>query len=93
MNDSDTQKLIATLEEIRDNQKLQLERQLEALTLQREQVAMVQRQVERTERLQDRAEQLQSKSALVFASARKFLFALLPIIVALIAYVSWLLFR
>lgn len=93
MNDNDTQKLIATLEEVRDNQKLQLERQLEALTLQREQVAMVQRQVERAERLQDRAEKLQSKSALVFAIARKFLFTLLPIVVVLIAYVSWLLFR
>ena len=41
MNEMDIQKLVIVLDAIRDNQKLQLDRQLEALTLQREQVAIV----------------------------------------------------
>ena len=92
-NEMDIQKLVIVLDAIRDNQKLQLDRQLEALMLQREQVAIVQRQVERVERLQERAEQLQGKSAQLVAGARKLLVVLLPIVVVLIAYVSWLLLR
>jgi len=58
------QDLFRVLEEIRDNQKLQLERQAKALELQREQFSLVQKQYERAERLQDRAEQIQAKSAI-----------------------------
>jgi len=85
--------VIALLEEIRDNQRLQLERQAEAYALQREQFALVQKQYERAERLQERAEILQTKSGQMVAGARKALAVILPIIVLLIAYLSWLLFR
>jgi hypothetical protein len=89
----DRDEMVQLLREIRDAQRAQLAKQDEALRLQREQYGLVQRQVERSERLQDRAEQLQSGSAQMVNVARKTLFTLLPILIALIAYVTWLLFR
>jgi hypothetical protein len=85
--------VVRLLTEIRDAQKLQLARQDEALKLQREQFAIFQRQAERAERLQDRAEKMQDKSAQVIGTARKALFVVLPILILLIGYVSWLMFR
>jgi len=93
MEEQETQQLIRLLEEIRDNQRQQVERQAEALLLQREQFALVQRQQERAERIQDRAEQIQTKSAQIVAVSRKATFVILPILIVLILYVSWLLFR
>lgn len=93
MNDDELQRLISVLERIAQNQQLQLERQQEALALQREQFALLQRQSERADRIQARAEQLQIKSAQVFAGARKALSIMLPVVVILIVYVSWLVFR
>ena len=85
--------VVRLLTEIRDVQRLQLARQEEALELQREQFAIFQRQSERAERLQDRAEKMQDKSAQVIGTARRALFVVLPILILLIGYVSWLLFR
>lgn len=92
MSDIDIQRLAAVLEEIRDNQRLQLEHQAEALSLQREQFAFIQKQNERTERLQVRAEAIQEKSAELVAGSRKVFTVMIPIVIALIIYVSWLLF-
>jgi hypothetical protein len=92
MDDSEIQKALRILEEIRDGQKLQLERQAEALALQRQQLEIVQRQVGRAERIQDRAESLQASSARLVSGARKAVVVLLPIILALIGYLTWLLF-
>lgn len=93
MNDTEIERLAALLEQIRDDQRLQLERQAEALALQREQLDLVRRQAERTERIQDRAEAIQDKSAQLVAGSRRALAVVLPIIVALIAYLSWLMLR
>lgn len=93
MNEQDARQLLRLLEEIRDNQTRQLERQAEALALQREQFALVQKQSERAERLQDRAEEIQLKSAQLVTGARKGMVVILPVIVALLAYLSWLIFR
>ena len=93
MDGSDLQKSHSLLEELRDGQKLQLQRQEEALALQREQLAIVQMQVARTERIQERAERIQATSARLIAGARVAIAILLPVILALIAYVSWLLVR
>jgi uncharacterized membrane protein (DUF106 family) len=93
MNDPELQRLIRVLEEIRDNQKIQLERQAEALALQREQFGLVRKQAERAERIQDRAEEIQAGSAKLIAGARRTFVIVLPILIILIAYVSWLLFR
>jgi uncharacterized membrane protein (DUF106 family) len=93
MNDQDiSQRMVRILEEMRDNQKIQLERQAEALAVQRETFALVQRQSERAEKLQDRAEQLQTKSAQMVGAGRKVMAVVLPLIVVLIVYLSWLLF-
>jgi len=93
MNENESLRMIRLLEELRDGQKLQLERQQEALQVQREQFALVQKQFERTERIQDRAEKLQAKSADIVGIARKTLLLIVPVVIALIAYVSWLIFR
>ena len=89
MNENETQRMVQLLEELREGQKLQLERQKEALELQREQVALVQKQFERTQRIQDRAENIQEKSAEIVGIARKTLLVILPVVIALIVYVSW----
>jgi hypothetical protein len=93
MTDQEFQQLTAILRNICDSQRLQLERQAEALALQREQFALVQRQTERHERIQDRAENIQAHGAQLMAVVRKTLFALLPIVGLLIMYVSWLILR
>jgi hypothetical protein len=93
MNPARDQRLLQLLEEIRDGQRTQMERQQEALAMQREQLAVVRAQFERVERIQDRAENLQERSAQVIGVARKSLYVVLPILFALIAYVSWLIFR
>jgi hypothetical protein len=91
--DEDAKRTIALLEELREGQKLQLERQQEALEIQRRQLAVVQEQAQRAERIQDKAELLQDRGARLVQGARKVFVVLVPLIVALIVYVSWLLFR
>jgi hypothetical protein len=57
MSETETLERIARLlEEIRDGQRIQLERQTETLALQKE-------QFQRTQKLQDRAEAIQDRSA------------------------------
>jgi hypothetical protein len=85
--------LVRVLEEIRDNQKLQLERQAEALQLQREQFVIFQKQAERASALHDRAEQIQDKGSQLVNAARKALAVVLPIIIILVLYLTWLIFR
>jgi hypothetical protein len=72
-------RIAALLEEIRDRQAEQLE--------------IVKRQAARTERIQDRAEELQARSAGVVTTARRSLAVVLPVVILLIAYLSWLIFR
>lgn len=93
MSDQGDKDIVQLLGELRDGQKQQLERQAEALALQREQFELVRKQMERAERIQDRAEQIQAKSAQLVSGSRKALAIVLPILVVLIAYVSWLIFR
>jgi hypothetical protein len=83
---------LSLLRDIRDQQRLALERQAEALTMQREHHELARRQFERAERLQQRAEQLQERSAVVVSLARKMMWIVLPMIVIVIAYWTWLLF-
>lgn len=79
MDKDDAARIATLLEQIRDNQVAQLE--------------LVKRQAERTERIQDRAEELQAKSAGIVTTARRSLAFLLPLVILLIVYVSWLIFR
>jgi uncharacterized membrane protein (DUF106 family) len=86
VNEADGTKLEQLLAEVRDNQR-------EALALQREHLAVVQKQYERAERINERAERIQAKSAQLVGAARSALAIVLPIIIALVAYLTWLLFR
>ena len=79
MDKDDAARIAALLEQIRDNQA--------------ETLALVKRQAERAERIQDRAEELQAKSAGIVKTARRSLAVILPIVIVLIVYLSWLLFR
>ena len=93
MNTDESARLIALLEEIRAGQKLQIERQAEALELQRQQFAVFQDQAARAEKIQQKAEQLQDKGASLVGRARKALVFIVLVVVVLIAYVSWILLR
>jgi ABC-type uncharacterized transport system involved in gliding motility auxiliary subunit len=84
---------VSLLREIRDQQRLQLERQAEALSMQREQCELVKRQFERAERMHERAEQLQERSAVVLGFARKMMWVILPLILFLVFVLIWILFR
>lgn len=86
MNPDDTARTLALLEQIRDNQ-------MTALAMQKEQFELFRRQVERTERIQDRAEELQARSAGIMNTARRSLAIVLPVVILLIAYLTWLIFR
>ena len=90
---NDQEQVTGLLTEIRDNQKLQLERQRDALNMQREQLELVQKQMARAEKIQDRAELLQERGHQMVSIARKALIVVLPILFLMIVYLSWLLFR
>ena len=92
MSPDNVEKMISLLAEIRDGQRLQLERQVEAMALQREQFALAQRQMERAERLQERAEQLQTKSADLVQTGRKAMGVVLVLLVAALIYLLWIMF-
>lgn len=93
MDADESARLLALLEEIRGTQKLQLERQLEALELQRKQFTVFQEQASRSERIQQKAELLQDRGATLVRGARKTFLVVVAIIVVLVVYLSWLLFR
>ena len=79
-------RMVALLEQIRDNQAA-------ALAMQKEQYELVRRQVERTERIQDRAEDLQARGMGIMNTARRSLAFVLPVVIVLIIYLTWLIFR
>ncbi len=80
---TDEVETIALLREIRDNQRIQLQRQAEALEMQRQQFEVARTQIERAERLQGRAEALQGRAG----KAVKFV---LWIAIPLLALLLWL---
>lgn len=86
MEPQDTARLISLLERMHANQEA-------ALAVQKEQFEMFRRQVERTERIQDRAEEMQARGMGIMKTARRSLAIVLPIVILLIAYLTWLIFR
>ena len=93
MNDSDAQRLTELLTEIRDDQRLQLQRQAEALAVQREQAEIAKRQFERAEKIQQRAAVIICELRSWITAARRTVLVVVPVLLVLIVYVSWLLFR
>lgn len=74
------------LKEIRDLQA-------ESLALARRQFDMAEKQFKRAEALHERAERIQERSESLMGAARKALVVILPVIAALLAYLTWLIFR
>ena len=94
MNDTEKLERIARLlEEVRDNQKAQLERQAESLSLQKEQFQIFLKQHEKTAKIQDRAEAIQEKSSQLINRVRRFVPLAMAVIVVIIIYLTWLLLR
>jgi len=84
MTDRDNE--LAILREIRDNQRLQLERQAEALDMQRRQFELLRPQMERAEALQSRAEALQGRAS---KALRFILWIALPLVLLILALLVW----
>ncbi|MFS8063724.1 MAG: hypothetical protein ACMG5Z_03950 [Luteimonas sp.] len=76
----------ALLREIRDQQRLQLERQADALAMQRDQFALYRSQLDRVERINDRAEAIQGRAS---KAAKLVLWIALPLLALLLALLFW----
>ncbi len=87
------EELISLLQRLEKNQQQSLEGQQQSLALQKQQFEMVKVQFERAEKLQDRAEEMQASGASIMKTARRALSVVLPIVIVLIIYLSWLIFR
>jgi uncharacterized protein YaaW (UPF0174 family) len=94
MNDTERLGQIARLlEEVRDNQKVQLERQAESLAIQREHYQVFLKQQEKTAKIQERAEAIQDKSANLVSRIQRFVPIAIAAVLVLIIYLTWLLLR
>ena len=76
----------ALLREIRDQQGLQLERQAEALAMQRDQFALYRSQLDRIERINDRAEAIQGRAG---KAAKFVLWIAVPLVILVLALMLW----
>ena len=85
-------KIVKLLEEIRDNQRVQLERQAEAIALQKQQRELVEVRMGQAISLQDRAELLQERSSKYLRTHRAFNFSLLSIFALLLILIAWITF-
>jgi ABC-type uncharacterized transport system involved in gliding motility auxiliary subunit len=74
------------LREIRDQQRLQIERQAEALALQRRQFEMYETQLGRVENINTRAEAIQGRAA---KAIKLVLWVALPLLLLLLAAMAW----
>jgi hypothetical protein len=99
MNDEHAERIIRLLEEIRDGQRLQLERQAlalerqaEVLAQQRERLAASSKSVGETLAIGEQAKRIVAQSAKVVMGARILVFVALPFAVLLLAFVLWALF-
>ena len=93
MDQNTEKRALDILEEIREGQKQQLAKQTEALELQRANFDLVKEQFGRANKIQDRAEKIQDAGAQLVATARKSVFVIIPIVVLLLLFVAWLIFR
>lgn len=93
MADEDVAKIVRLLEEIRDNQRLQLERQSEVLVLQRRSMDKADAGIADARNLQDRAERIQERSHSLLKAGRAFFYTVLAIVGVLLALVAWITFE
>ena len=99
MNEPATEKIVRLLEEIRDGQKLQMERQAEAIARQAEIVALQRERFAKTDQivgdaaeLQQLAGNVQRKSAHLINRARFMMIFVVPFTLVLLVLVCWLAF-
>jgi hypothetical protein len=91
MNDDHAARMIRLLEEIRDGQRVQLERQAQAMQRQEELLSQQRERLAGWSKRAGDAEQVLAKSARIVASARILVFVALPLGALLIAFLLWLL--
>lgn len=91
MDDQQADRIVRLLEQIRDGQQLQLERQAQALQRQEELVAQQRERLAGLSQRSDQAQRLLDRSARVVAGARVLAFVALPIAVLILAFVVWVL--
>ena len=94
MSDSDNERIIRLLEEIRDGQKLQLERQAEAMQRQAEALEGQRARLAslKGDATQQRADEVLSKAAGLVGGVRLMAFVVVPFAVLLLVLVCWLAF-
>jgi aromatic ring hydroxylase len=94
MSDTDKLDRIAQLlEQVRDNQREQLERQAESLAIQKNQYQAFLQQHEKTAQLQQRAEAIQERSARLVGGIQRVFPLALGLTLVLIGYITWILWR
>ena len=92
MEEKQLDQLVKILEEIREGQRLQLDRYEEVMALQREHLDLYKLQYERAERINAKAEEIQNKSAQIVGGVGKLLLIVIPFGLLLLLYLSWLIF-
>src|ERR1043166_6337349 len=92
MTDEHADKMIRLLEEIRDGQRVQLERQAEALANQRDLVAQQRERLAGLSRRTTQDDDLLARSAKVVAGARVVAFVLVPFAIVFLGFLLWALF-
>jgi hypothetical protein len=99
MNEEDSERIIRLLEEIRDGQRLQLERQAqaierqaEALALQRQRMAGLSQSASDVQGFGEQAGHVLAQSSKLVKSARILFWVSLPFTLLLLAFVLWWLF-
>jgi hypothetical protein len=93
MNEPDTEKIIALLEELRDGQKLQLERQAEAIAQQRERLATLDQAKAAAQDIQSQSAHTLRKSEQLIKRARFMAVSVVPLALVLLVVVCWLAFH
>ena len=88
MDKEDVDRLSALLQEIRDGQRQQLERQEEALSIQRAHFEIAKTQYDRANSINDQAERIQAKSAALIDRSGRVFKIVIPILVILIVVVG-----
>src|SRR5215468_7041898 len=89
MNDAQAERMVRLLEEIRDGQRLQLERQAQALQRQDELLAQQRERLAGLSKRSEQADQLLRKSAKVVAGARILALVALPFVILLVVFLVW----
>ncbi len=92
-DDERFEKITRLLEDLRDNQRTQLERQAEALDIQKKQFELFLLQHDKTVAIQNRAESIQERSAQLVTGVRRLFSVIVGVLLVLILYVTWLLHK